>query len=157
MITHWEVRTVKKRSLRERYRRFRRLWSAASTGAELGYTGPAELAEFNPPANKYWLQERLEAAVEPDERRRAAHGYLLQTVRIAEEQAQETADTELQAEVDRARLWLAECDLVAVSRLQQAQRNGGGDVVDGRVDPDRRQRQQDSGRPAEPAPIELDE
>ncbi|MDR7303860.1 hypothetical protein [Haloactinomyces albus] len=149
---------MSKRSLWQRYQRFRRLWRATLTGAELGYTGPAALAEFNPPANRHWIRTRLVNAVDQEDRRKAAHGYLMQTLRLAEQQAAETEDTALQEEVDRARLWVAECDLVAVSVLEQAQRAGGHAVPEGRVDdPARFQRQSQPESALEPEPVDLDE
>lgn len=146
-----------KRSFRQRVQRFRHLWRATATGAELGYTGPAELAELNPPANRYWITQRLQQADDEEQQRKAAHGYVLHTLRIAERQAAETGDATLQAEVDRARLWLAECDLVTVSLLEQAQQAGSHTVVEDRMDhPEQYQPEHKPESVPSPEPVDLD-
>ena len=144
-----------KRGLQQRLRRFRRLWKAAGTEAELGDTGPAVRADV-PPANQYWMTERLPMATDAEGRRKAVHGYVLQTLGIAEVQAVATGDVGLQAEVDHVRSWLAECGLAAVVSLEQAQRAGGHQVVAGRLSPNRYRAWANPEPVVGPDPVDLD-
>lgn len=108
--------------MRGRIGRFLLLWRAASTGRDLGLTGPAVDVVLTPsPRRTYWL-DALATAETPEERRRKAHGYVLKVLEEAELRAAETADDDLSRVVAEAHDYLVGHDLIVASRIEQALR-----------------------------------
>jgi hypothetical protein len=63
--------------VRGRIGRFLLLWRSASTGRDLGLTGPAADVVLTPSPGRTYCLDALTAAETPEKRRRKAHGYLL--------------------------------------------------------------------------------